>query len=52
MTPQQQRLRTLDMVIAWLLEEAERHPLLIVWEDLHWVDASTMELLEMMIAIY
>ena len=49
MTPQQQRLRTLDMVIAWLLEEAERHPLLIVWEDLHWVDASTMELLEMMI---
>ena len=49
LTPQQQRLNTLDTVLAWLLEEAERHPVLAVWEDIHWADPSTLELLEMMI---
>jgi class 3 adenylate cyclase/predicted ATPase len=49
LTPPQQRLSTLDAVLAWLLEEAERHPVLTVWEDLHWADPSTLELIEMMI---
>ena len=49
LTPQQQRLNTLDTVLAWLLEGAERHPVLAVWEDIHWADPSTLELLEMMI---
>jgi len=26
-----------------MLEEAERHPVLVVWEDLHWADPSTLE---------
>jgi class 3 adenylate cyclase/tetratricopeptide (TPR) repeat protein len=45
----QQRLNTLDMLLAWLLEEAERQPMIIVWEDLHWSDPSTLELIAMMI---
>ncbi len=49
LTPPQQRLSTLDTIVAWLLEEAERRPILVVWEDIHWADPSTLELLEMMI---
>jgi predicted ATPase len=51
-TPQQQKQRTLDALVAWTLEEAERRPVLQVWEDLHWADQdlhwadpSTLELL-------
>ena len=44
-TPQQQKQRTLDGLVAWTLEEAERRPVLQLWEDLHWADPSTLELL-------
>jgi predicted ATPase len=45
LSPQQQRQQTLDTLVGWLLEEAERQPVLAVWEDLHWADPSTLELL-------
>jgi len=41
----QKRERTLDVLSGWLLAEAERTPVLQVWEDLHWVDPTTLELL-------
>jgi class 3 adenylate cyclase len=44
-SPQQQRQQTQDVVVGWLLEEAERQPMLAMWEDLHWADPSTLELL-------
>ncbi len=47
--PQQQRQMTLDAVTSWLFEEAERRPVLQVWEDLHWADPSTLELLSIYI---
>ena len=43
--PQQQKQQTLDALVAWLLEEAEQRPVVQVWEDLHWADPSTLELL-------
>src|ERR1700694_1323750 len=43
--PPQQRQRTLDALTAWMLAEAERQPLLVLWEDLHWADPTTLELL-------
>ena len=48
-TPQQQRQQTLDILAAWLLEMAERQPLLAVWEDLHWADRTTLALLGLLI---
>jgi predicted ATPase len=45
LSPRQQRQQTQDALVGWLLEEAERQPVLAIWEDLHWADPSTLELL-------
>ena len=44
-TPQRQKQKTLETILGWLLQEAERQPLYFIIEDLHWVDPSTLELL-------
>ncbi|HKM71636.1 MAG TPA: adenylate/guanylate cyclase domain-containing protein [Stellaceae bacterium] len=49
MTAQQQRDATLDAIVAWLIETAERTPALMAWEDLHWADPTTLESLGMLI---
>ena len=49
MTPEQQREATLDILNDWLTEEAERHPMLLLWEDLHWADPTTVEMLSLLI---
>ena len=43
LTPQQQRQKTHAALVAWLLAETERQPVLVVGEDLHWADPSTLE---------
>ena len=42
-SPQKQKQKTQEALVAWLLAEAERQPVLAVWEDLHWADPSTLE---------
>lgn len=41
--------RTLEALVAWLCERAAENPLLGIWEDLHWADPSTLELLGLLI---
>ena len=49
LTPQYQRQKTLEALLAWLLTEAERQPVCVLVEDLHWADASTVEWLTLLI---
>lgn len=49
LTPQRQKQKTLDALLTWLLKEAEQQPLLVMMEDLHWVDPSTLEFLGLLI---
>ncbi len=44
------RRRTLDSLAAWLLRTSEREPVVLVLEDLQWVDPSTLELLTLLAA--
>ncbi|HSB60677.1 MAG TPA: AAA family ATPase, partial [Vicinamibacteria bacterium] len=43
--PREQKKRTIDATVAMLAGTAARAPTLLVVEDLHWVDHSTLELL-------
>ena len=47
--PQEQKRRTLAALNDLVSAEAERRPVLAVFEDLHWADPSTLALLELML---
>jgi class 3 adenylate cyclase/tetratricopeptide (TPR) repeat protein len=47
--PPQRRQRTLTALRRVLLRESQRQPLLLVCEDLHWIDAETQALLDSLI---
>jgi predicted ATPase len=49
MTPQRQKQKTLEAIVAFLLHAAEQRPIRLIVEDLHWADPSTLELLELII---
>jgi predicted ATPase/class 3 adenylate cyclase/DNA-binding winged helix-turn-helix (wHTH) protein len=49
MPPQQQKQRTFEVLLTWLLRLAEPQPLCLVIEDLHWADASTLEFLDLLV---
>jgi class 3 adenylate cyclase len=49
MSPEQQKQKTLHAFLTNLLHIAAQQPVLFVMEDLHWVDASTLELLSLLV---
>jgi TOMM system kinase/cyclase fusion protein len=48
-SPEQQKQKTLHAVLTILLRRAAQQPLLLVVEDLHWVDPTTLELLSLLV---
>ena len=47
--PLQRRQRTLDAVKRLLLRESHVQPMLVVFEDLHWIDSETQSFLDSLI---
>jgi len=47
--PPQRRRQTLDAVKRLLLRECQLQPLLVIFEDLHWIDAETQALLDSLV---
>ena len=45
LSPQKQKEKTHEALVAWLCEEAKQQAVIYAWEDLHWADPSTLELL-------
>jgi class 3 adenylate cyclase/tetratricopeptide (TPR) repeat protein len=43
LAPQQRRERTLEALIAQIVALAEQSPLLMVFEDVHWIDPTSLE---------
>jgi predicted ATPase/class 3 adenylate cyclase len=48
-SPEQQKQQTLHALLTILLRIAAQQPVLFVMEDLHWVDPSTLELLNLLV---
>jgi hypothetical protein len=48
MDPQIQRQRTLDAIKRIVLRESLNQPLVIIFEDLHWIDEHTQTLLDLL----
>src|SRR4030095_3589800 len=47
--PPQRRQRTLEALTRMLLRESQVQPLLLVFEDLHWIDTETQALLDRLV---
>jgi class 3 adenylate cyclase/tetratricopeptide (TPR) repeat protein len=50
MSPDLQRRKTIDLLARWNLAISEAQPLVVLVEDLHWCDPSSLELLGRLIA--
>src|SRR4030095_15887315 len=50
LSPQRQRQKTLETIVAILLELADHQPALFILEDLHWTDPTTRGLLGPLLA--
>jgi class 3 adenylate cyclase/predicted ATPase len=45
LTPERQKLRTLEVLVEQLAGLAADRPVLVIYEDVHWIDPTTQELL-------
>jgi predicted ATPase len=48
MDPQIKRQRTLDAIKRIVLGESLKQPVVVIFEDLHWIDAQTQALLDLL----
>jgi len=49
LSPQKQKQKTQEALVAWIVEETEKAAVSCAWEDLHWVDPSTLEVLTLLL---
>ncbi len=49
LSAQELRERTLDALAGWLFGESETRAVLCIWEDVHWADPTTLDLLALCI---
>ena len=49
LSPEQRRRRLLATLVDWVLGAARVQPLVVATEDLHWVDPSTLELIQLLV---
>jgi TOMM system kinase/cyclase fusion protein len=49
LTPERQKQLTIATLLRLIMEKAAQQPLLLIFEDLHWLDPSTLELIEIAI---
>ncbi|WP_163150833.1 BTAD domain-containing putative transcriptional regulator [Bradyrhizobium uaiense] len=47
--PQKRKEKTLRVLLAWLEGLAARQPVLVVFEDVHWIDPTSLELLDLIV---
>lgn len=50
LTPQQRRIRTFQALMGQLLGLAAQGPVLVLFEDVHWIDPTSLELVEAVLA--
>ena len=48
-SPQRQKENTQAALVSWLIEEAEQRTVYNTWEDIHWADPSTLDLLNLIV---
>ena len=44
-----QREKIMEVLLLWLLQQAQPRPLVLLIEDLHWADASTLQLISILL---
>ncbi len=49
--PARLRARTMEAVVAWIRDLAAEHPLILLVEDLHWCDPSTLEWIDTLVSV-
>jgi class 3 adenylate cyclase/predicted ATPase len=49
LAPQVLRTKTHELLSDWLTSTSESNPVVTIWEDLHWADPSTLEVLTLIV---
>ncbi|MBI3756512.1 MAG: AAA family ATPase [Deltaproteobacteria bacterium] len=49
LSPQKQKQKTQEALVAWIVEEAEKAAVYCAWEDLHWIDPSSLDVLTLVL---
>ncbi len=48
-TPEWRRKRTIDVLLDWVIGQTDSSPVLVLVEDLHWADPSTLDLINRLV---